>query len=257
VMGNQAYADAFPSLIIIAQINTQKQLEGYLPWYAEAYRHDVAAAKHMLEAGKDDTGTPLTESARKQLQEGLSGVESVSAEFTTPMSRLPDLTFERELDVNLGNRDVQMKYLGRGNTTGDAIVYLPKENILVAGDLLDCPVPYFFGGYPAEQIVTLEKMAELDARTIVPGHGDVLHDKVYLNQVIALLKTVVSQTQQADYRTAGLISARPEDVQDAVMKAIDLPALRKQFAGDDPDNDAFFASSMAEIVKIAYWQRDY
>ena len=72
-----------------------------------------------------------------------------------------------------------------------------------------------------------------------------------------MLKTVVSQTQQAGYRTAGLVSARPEDVQDAVMKAIDLPALRKQFAGDDPDNGAFFASSMAEIVKAAYWQRDY
>jgi hypothetical protein len=37
----------------------------------------------------------------------------------------------------------------------DAVAYLPKEKILIAGDLVDSPVPFLYGGFPVEQIVTL------------------------------------------------------------------------------------------------------
>ena len=60
----------------------------------------------------------------------------------------PTLAFDRELDLDLGGREVRILHLGRGNTAGDAVVYLPREKILAAGDLLDHPVPYLGGGYP-------------------------------------------------------------------------------------------------------------
>jgi hypothetical protein len=34
--------------------------------------------------------------------------------------------------------------------SGDAIAYLPKEKIWIAGDLVDSPVPYLYGGFPIE-----------------------------------------------------------------------------------------------------------
>lgn len=91
---------------------------------------------------------------------------------------MPEVTFDHELHIDLGNREVQLKYLGRGNTVGDAIAYLPKEKLLIAGDLVDSPVPYLYGGYPLEQIDTLKKMAALDFDTLVPGHGEVLRGKI-------------------------------------------------------------------------------
>ena len=69
---------------------------------------------------------------------------------------------------------MQLRFLGRGNTGGDVVAYLPAEKILIAGDLLDHPVPYAFGGYPHEWIRTLQAMALLDFATVVPGHGRVL-----------------------------------------------------------------------------------
>ena len=44
----------------------------------------------------------------------------------------------------------------------------------MTGDLVDHPAPYFFGGFPVDQVTTLETLATLEATTIVPGHGDVL-----------------------------------------------------------------------------------
>jgi glyoxylase-like metal-dependent hydrolase (beta-lactamase superfamily II) len=38
------------------------------------------------------------------------------------------------------------------------------------------PVPFAFGSFIGEWGSTLGKLAELDARTIVPGHGEVQHD---------------------------------------------------------------------------------
>jgi glyoxylase-like metal-dependent hydrolase (beta-lactamase superfamily II) len=75
---------------------------------------------------------------------GRAASDAVSAEFRDLKVKVPDLTFDHDLDLDLGNREVQLKYLGRGNTVGDAIAYLPKEKILITGDLVDSPVPYLF-----------------------------------------------------------------------------------------------------------------
>ena len=45
-----------------------------------------------------------------------------------------------------------MSFLGRGNTAGDAVVYLPRERMLVTGDLVVHPVPYMFSGFPSEYV---------------------------------------------------------------------------------------------------------
>jgi hypothetical protein len=71
---------------------------------------------------------------------GKAASDAVSAEFQDLKVKVPDLTFDHDLQVDLGNREVQLKYLGRGNTVGDAIAYLPKERILINGDLVDCRV---------------------------------------------------------------------------------------------------------------------
>ena len=58
------------------------------------------------------------------------------------------LTFDHDFRIDLGNREVQVKFLGRGNTAGDAVAYLPNEKIVVAGDLVVYPIPYIYDGYP-------------------------------------------------------------------------------------------------------------
>jgi cyclase len=254
-LGNGAYADAFPQLMIVAHTETRKQSEGYNPGYLSKYNDRIARFKRYAETGKGVDGKPLTEAQIAEFREAAAGGKQVSEEFRNLVDRLPNLMFDEGFDIDLGNREAQVKHLGRGNTAGDTIVYLPKEKILIAGDLLDHPVPYLGGGYPSELITTLQSMGRMDTQTIIPGHGEVLrgdYGKVYLNQVIDFLKTVVAEVSLQVYRI-GNGPRNLEAVREATHKAIDMNAWRQKFAGDDKDNREFFDGfSLPGLVTAAY-----
>jgi cyclase len=255
-MGNAAYLDAFSPLSIIAQTETRKQIEGYNPGFLVGYEKDTATLRRILETGKDENGKPLTEPEKTYVKSALPGRAPVWEEFKPLAGRLRDLTpnmaFDHELEVDLGKRKVQIKFLGRGNTAGDVVVYLPEEKIVVTGDLVDHPVPYLGGGYPSEEVLTLEKIAALDVDTIVPGHGEVLHGKVYLQQEMELIRMVVSEVHRQIYRV-GNGPDNLDDVREAVKKNVDFNALLQQFAGDDKDDRAFFEEfSLKGLVTAAY-----
>lgn len=261
VLGNGAYAQAFPGLSIVAHAETRDQLAGYTPGYMERYPARASVFKKMLETGKDQDGKPLSEVEKRDYERVLPGFASVGAEFKDLAATPPDLLIEGELVVDLGNRLVRIAHLGRGNTAGDVVVYLPKERILATGDLLDHPVPYLGGGFPSEEVVTLERMAELDAETIVPGHGEVLRGatgRAYLAQVIEFIRAVVAEVGRETYRV-GSGPRNLEAVREGVLKKIDVAAWRKRFAGDDPDNADFFDGfALSGLITAAYaetWRR--
>jgi glyoxylase-like metal-dependent hydrolase (beta-lactamase superfamily II) len=250
--GNEVYAEAFPSISIISQIATRELIKGFYADHPEnaamLVQKDVAVYKRYLEAGKTDDGTVLNEDDKKQLKDIVGGADAVPAEFTGLVPRLPDVTFEREIDLDLGNREVQIKFLGRGNTAGDAIAFLPKERILVAGDLVVHPGPYMGSGFPTEWSKTLEKMIEMNPQIIVPGHGEILHDTTYLSQLDELAKTVTEQVREQYYRLTN--RATLEDVK----KAIDMDALKKRFGGnfkDDAQNGEPYLD-LEGLIKVAY-----
>lgn len=225
-MGNGTYSDAFPSLLIISHTETKTMMEGYLSAWFARHSKQIARLKQESATGKGDDGTPLTEAQVVEARKDLSGEDQVVAEFPNFIPRLPDLTFEHELDLDLGNRLVQVKFLGRGNTAGDAVVFLPKEGILISGDIVVHPVPYLCSGYPSEWVETLQRLIDLNPQTIVPGHGEVLHQTRYLTEVQRLLTTVVGQVRHALYVQGN--GAPLEDVQKAVQQAVDFNALRRQ-----------------------------
>jgi cyclase len=246
--GNKTYMDAFPALAIIAQEETKKDMDLIQPGNIERGPKHLADAIAAFKQGKDQRGRVLTEDEKKQVQDMLPGLEQTLAESKTMVYQPPTLTFTDGLNIDIGNREVQVKHLGRGNTPGDAIVYLPKEKILVAGDLLVYPIPYTYDGYPTEWAQTLQKMSQLDADTIVPGHGPVFHDKTYLYLMTDLLKNAVDQVR-ARIRQIGFPGSHSvDDVKDSV----DLTAFRPKFAGDDKDLQAEFDDMTAHLVKIAF-----
>jgi len=246
--GNKTYLDAFPSLAIVAQEETRKDMDLIQPGNVERAPDQLAAIIAAFKQGKDQRGQPLSEDDKKQVQDLLPGLDRQLAEFKTLVYQSPTLTFIDKLDLDLGNREVQVKHLGRGNTPGDAIVYLPKEKILVAGDLLVHPIPYTYDGYPSEWAETLQKMGQLDAEIIVPGHGPILHDKTYLYLVADLLRSAVEQVR-ARIRQIGFPGSHSVD---DVKSSVDLTSFRKQFAGDDKDLQTEFDAMTRHLVKITF-----
>jgi glyoxylase-like metal-dependent hydrolase (beta-lactamase superfamily II) len=247
--GNRAYMNAFPALTIIAQENTKRDMDLILPGNIARHAAEYAARIAAYKQGKDTDGRALSDEEKKQVQEGLPRVEQNGADFKALVYQPPTLTFTDKLDIDIGNREVQVKHLGRGHTPGDTVVYLPKEKILAAGDLLVYPVPHVaFAGYPSEWVQTLHKMADLDVTTIVTGHGTVLHDKAYIYLVADLLQSAVDQVR-ARVSQLGHPAFYPVD---QVKGAVDLTPFRARFAGDDKDLQAEFDNQTSHLVELVF-----
>lgn len=256
-MGNGTYAAAFPQLDIVAHTETRNQIRGYNPGWFERYAKRTALAQKELADGIDAEGKPLAEARRAELQKALAGNLPVLAEFSAIKDRAPNLSFNREMTIGLGNREVRLIHLGRGNTAGDIVVFLPRERILVAGDLLDHPVPYLGGGYPVDQVDTLQKLLQLDAAVTIPGHGDVLRGEAGLAHARLLrdfLSEVVAQVSVTIHRL-GNNARNLELVRTEVEKSVDFAAWRQKFAGDNPEDRDFFDSfSRPGVVSAAFAQ---
>jgi len=236
--GNSVYADAFPDLTIVAHAQTAKLMASYDAANRERYPRLLQKMKETLQQKPD-----------AELQKTVDGRTRVLAELERSRLQLPTLTFASELDIDLGDRIVEIRHTGSGDTRCDAWVWLPKEQILVTGDVLVAPVPYFFAGYPEGLARTLRRLLELDAKAIVPGHGDVMHDTSYLRAVVEMIETIVGQVNAAIVRI-GSLSARLEDVR----PQIDVAEYRRRFAGDDPHNQEYFDESIEGLIKDAFYQ---
>jgi glyoxylase-like metal-dependent hydrolase (beta-lactamase superfamily II) len=95
---------------------------------------------------------------------------------TIPGLTRPTDTFEEHLTLDLGNRRVELRFLGRGHTSGDLVVWLPAERICFGGDLVEAQAaPYMGDAHIADwRGATLDAVAGLGAEQMVGGRGPVV-----------------------------------------------------------------------------------
>ncbi len=88
----------------------------------------------------------------------------------------PDRVFATHARIEVGGREVMLRYLGRGHTDHDVVVEIPGTDVVFAGDLLENGnVPFFADGYPLEWPATATALAvrvKEVGGVVVPGHGD-------------------------------------------------------------------------------------
>ncbi|HEX8731247.1 MAG TPA: MBL fold metallo-hydrolase [Ktedonobacterales bacterium] len=84
----------------------------------------------------------------------------------------PDIVYDDALSLDLGGRVVELRWLGRAHTEGDTAVWLPRERVLFAGDLVEASAaPYCGDAYILDWPATLANVRALNAEALVPGRG--------------------------------------------------------------------------------------
>ncbi|HEX8139823.1 MAG TPA: MBL fold metallo-hydrolase [Pyrinomonadaceae bacterium] len=229
IFGNQVYMEAFPGVEFISHKNTREDF--ITQGGPKSLKDDQANlpktiqdAEARLAAGKRRDGQPMTEQDRAFTADQIKQLKEFLPELAAVRPLPPTLTIESGLTLHRGERVIQILYLGKGNTRGDLVVYLPQEKVLMTGDLVVNPVPFSFGSYLGEWIQTLRKLRDFPAETIIPGHGPAQKNKEYISQLIELLESTLTQTQGAVKRGLNLEETR---------KAVNLESFRVRFAGED------------------------
>ena len=86
----------------------------------------------------------------------------------------PTVVFENALTLNRGKTSLVIMNTGPGHSSGDIIVYLPKEGILFASDLLFTDSVGFMGEASIHEWgENLELMEKLAPAKVIPGVGKV------------------------------------------------------------------------------------
>jgi glyoxylase-like metal-dependent hydrolase (beta-lactamase superfamily II) len=242
------FRKVFPNVAFVTtNFTRRKMLEKQAAYLRDVEKNNAGYVKDLRDfvaAGKRSDGAALTADDRAFLLSQVADIQLETAELAGAKLIEPDLSFERELRVSLGGREVRIAFLGNGNTAGDTVTFVPDAKVAVVGDLLVSPIPYGYGCHPGEWIQSLQRLMATDVTTIVPGHGPVLRDWSYGKKVIALLESIRAQVAAAVRAGATLEETR---------KRVDLSSFQKEFAGDsDTGGRAFRNYFVYSAVERAY-----
>jgi len=228
LLGNHQYKVAFPGVIIVNHEETRRLADKAYRGFADKARKEFPEYATNLRAavarGTRRSGAVLTEQDKDYFTRQADDIDVFMKQLADMPYAPADLMFEKGLRVSLGSRDVEILHLGRGNTGGDTVVFVPDAKVVAAGDMLVYPSPYSFGSWLEEWTQTLKKLEGLGATSIVPGHGPVLKDNDYVETVIALIQETRLQVAAAVKEGLSL---------DDTRKKVDLRAYREALAGDD------------------------
>ena len=216
--GNQIFA---PGVQIIGHEFTRRALLDdpvSKPLYQSFY--SVKTLEGQIENLRKRIASEQNAAARDKLQTQLTSVENNYASQKELRPTPPNVTLTTQMTLFRGDREIQIRYLGRGHTAGDVVVYLPKEKAVITGDLLTASTSNLSDSYPVEWAATLEELKKLDFDTVIPGHGEAFTDKAKIDYFAAYLRDVWS--------TVGEVKKQGVSAEEAAKRA-DLSKHKERF----------------------------
>jgi len=217
--GNTAFKKAFPNIEIIAHRNTCSGIkEKAIP--RSTYRLEKLG-RELEEIRKNRAGVQdaATGAALDRIIAGNERylADRATLEWTLPTTCL-DLKPGEKKVYGSGERTIEVGYYGRAHTAGDLVIYLPRERILINGDLWSAAGGLGGDGRDGsilEAPRTLRAIRALDFDLVLPGHGELFRGKQALDTSIknaeSLIARVMESHANGDYieRTLELVTAPP------------------------------------------------
>jgi len=216
--GNQVYAGKAD---IIAHDFVKQAIQTRDVLHSEPYQTSqlvnvprrIDDLKKQIASAKEAATKRTLEQQLKVTQDGFEQLKEIKP---TP----PNVTYSTKKTLDLGGREVQLLFLGRGHTNGDTVVFLPKEKIVATGDLMESQIAYMGDAQFAEWLTTLDALKRLDFDTDLPGHGMPFKGKALITAFQGYLRDLVKQG--ADLRKQGVTA-------EAAAQRVDLTAYRSSF----------------------------
>ncbi len=161
---------------------------------------DVARAM-VAERGQEDWDSEFQRFPR--LFEGHEGIPGLT---------WPTTTFSDSMTVYLGGRRIDIMHLGRAHTAGDAVVWVPDQEVMFTGDIVEFRSACYCGdGHFGDWGDTLDSVRMFDPDSVAPGRGDALVGRDAVKAAIDCTRDFVEST----YRPVAKVVARGGSLKDA------------------------------------------
>jgi len=124
----------------------------------------------------------------------------------------PTQSFRGSMTVWMGRRRVDLMQLGRGHTAGDIVAWVPDQNVMFTGDLVEWKSACYCGdAHFHDWAGTLERIRHFELDAVAPGRGDALVGReaveAALDSTAAFLKDTFTSVQRVAARGGTLKEA--------------------------------------------------
>ena len=178
-------------------------------------------------------------------------------DFHDVAEKLPTKTFSGEMEVQVGDKSVRLIEVGPAHTNGDVLAWVAADKTVFTGDILFIDgTPLMWAGPVANWIKACDRIIDLDADVIVPGHGPIT-DVAGVKRVQEYLAYI--NTEARKRYDAGLsVRDAAHDISltdydswiDAERIAINVDTLFREYSGSrDPVNTLELFGLMAELKR--------
>jgi glyoxylase-like metal-dependent hydrolase (beta-lactamase superfamily II) len=158
VGGNPLLRAAFPAIVVYASSAIDAARAGFLADYRAQLLTQIAAAKQP---------------------EALAAMRAEVALIDQGAALGPTAVIARSAALNIAGRLLQLHLESHAVTAGDVWVFDPQTRVLLAGDLVTLPAPFFESACPARWRASLEHLGNAHFDWLVPGHGKPLRRKEF------------------------------------------------------------------------------
>jgi cyclase len=137
----------------------------------------AAAARAMYQSSVDPlVATTESGAVPGSYFEPIKKTYGTDFDFRGITVRKPDITFCGRKALTVGALSIDLVELGPAHTVGDLIVSVPDRDLVFTGDLLTegIGVPVCWAGPVTNWIDAVDVIRNLDAETVVCGHGGIL-----------------------------------------------------------------------------------
>ena len=103
--------------------------------------------------------------------------------------KLPDITFENILEIDLGGVSCQLQRVGGDHSPDSVVVYIKEEKILFLGDAIYANLYASKWNYTADRVLQLlDALEQFDADTYILSHGTAISKAEYQVEAAMLRK---------------------------------------------------------------------
>jgi glyoxylase-like metal-dependent hydrolase (beta-lactamase superfamily II) len=147
---------------------------------------------------QDETARIMQKVHPKEMARRIEGFKNNGLDPNEVKLVLPDVTFDHEMTIRLGGREIRLLYLGPGQQAGDTFVLFPHARTLFTpGSFARRSMPNMaFTSSVEDWIKLLDKVAEIDVDKILPAHGDVAN-RGDVKELAAMLADEYATVKQA------------------------------------------------------------
>ena len=191
--GNQIFDK---DVSIIGHEFTREMLLGGKSLQMPLYKGYVTQLPGQIENLKQRIAMESDPSRKAMLQAQLQVAENNAASQAELKPTPPNVTLRTNMTLYRGDREIQLRFLGRAHTAGDVVVFLPKERIVITGDMLTSALSNMSDAFVNEWVTTLDELKKLDFATVLPGHGEAFTDRAKIDYFQAYLRDVWTEVSR-------------------------------------------------------------